>query len=96
MSKFKILYQSGLLMLSIAIFVLTFFIVTVTSSVDLGKVTLKKNQDETLPDTKTEEVQPKVLGEIIKKDTIYIEKKVQVPCLRNHCETPAVNDSIVP
>ena len=96
MNKFKVLYHSGLFILLIAISVVTFFMITVTSSMDFGKSPFTQTDDEIEYNTSIEKVEPKVLKEIIKKDTIYIEKKVQVPCVRNHCETPAVNDSIVP
>lgn len=96
MNKFKVLYQSGLFILLIAISGITFFVVTVTPTIDFDKLLIKKTEYKIESDTKIEKAEPKVLKEIIKKDTIYIEKKVQVPCTRNHCETPAVNDSIVP
>lgn len=96
MNKFKTLYQSGLLILLITIGGLTFFIVSLTSTIDFGNLSFQPTEDKIESDTNFKKVKPKVLKEIIKKDTIYIEKKVQVPCTRNHCEIPAVNDSIVP
>ena len=96
MNKFKILYQSGLLILLITIGGLTFFIVSLTSTIDFGNLSFQPTEDKIESDTNFKKVKPKVLKEIIKKDTIYIEKTVQVPCTSNHCEIHAVNDSIVP
>lgn len=97
MNKFKSLYQGGLFIVSFFIFVIV--TVVVTLSPILGDILSKKNQSEKFTTFKSEsKEETKVVEPVVKiqVDTIYIEKKVQVPCNRNHCETPAVNDSIVP
>lgn len=97
MNKFKSLYQGGLFIFSFFIFLIV--TVVITLSPILGDLFSKKNQSEKFTTFKSEsKEETKVVEPIVKiqVDTIYIEKKVQVPCNRNHCETTAVNDSIVP
>ena len=82
MNKFKILYQSGLLILLITIGGLTFFIVSLTSTIDFGNLSFQPTEDKIESDTNFKKVKPKVLKEIIKKEFKFLVQGITAKYLQ--------------
>jgi len=96
MNKYKSLYLMGIIVISLIVFAIGFFIYVLTSNMEWDSISVNTKVENFTPKVDEQTTTEPEIREIIKIDTIYIEKKIEIPCKKEHCEVKAVKDSIVP